>query len=128
MRRLRNLVRRVGGDRRGATAVEFALILPAFVTLMVGLVCAGNLAFAINGLHFAVQEAARCAAVKATVCTSSGTTVAYAQAKYSGPKVGPAFVYSTAGCGHTVSATATVPIFIATGTINVPISAASCYP
>ena len=128
MRALAKNLRKLGGDRRGATAVEFALILPVFVTLMVGTVCAANLAFAVNGLHFAVQDAARCAAVKTTVCTSAGTTVAYAQSKYSGPQVGPAFVYSTAGCGHTVSATATVPIFIATGTISVPISAASCYP
>jgi Flp pilus assembly protein TadG len=108
--------------------VEFALVLPAFITLLVGTVCAANLSFAVNGLHYAVQEAARCAAVKATVCTSSGTIVAYAQSKYSGPQVAPAFVYDTSGCGHTVSATASYPLYIATGTINVPISASACYP
>jgi Flp pilus assembly protein TadG len=128
MIRLRSLVARLRADAGGASAVEFALVLPAFITLMVGTVCAAQLAFAINGLHFAVQDAARCAAVKTTVCTSSGTTIAYAQSKYSGPQISPAFAYSTTGCGHTVSATATYPVYVAAGTINVPISATSCYP
>lgn len=128
MSRLHCFLRRLRADARGASAVEFALVLPAFITLMVGTVCAAQLAFAINGLHFAVQDAARCAAVKTTVCTSSGTTVAYAQTRYSGPQISPAFTYSTAGCGHTVSATATYPVYVATGAIDVPISATSCYP
>lgn len=125
---MRRLAARFAGDQGGGPAIEFALILPAFITLMIGTVCAANLAFAVNSLHYAVQDAARCAAVKTTVCSSASATISYAQGKYGGPQISPNFSYSTAGCGHTVSASATYPIYIATGTVNVPISAAACYP
>jgi len=125
MRRFPIQFRRHAG---GGAALEYAIILPAFITLVVGGLCAGNLAFAVNSLHYAVQDAARCAAVKTTVCTSSATTVTYAQGRYSGPKISPVFAYSTGGCGHTVSASGTYPIILAAATINVPVSASACYP
>lgn len=125
---MRRRLTRIMDESSGGTAVEFALILPAFISLMVGTVCAANLVFAVNSLHYAVQDAARCAAVKTTVCSSSSATITYAQGKYGGPQISPSFSYSTSGCGHTVSASGSYPIYIATGTINVPISAAACYP
>lgn len=125
---MRRLLHRFRRDRRGGAALEYAIILPTFITLVIGGLCAGQLAFAVNSLHYAVQDAARCAAVKTTVCTSSATTVTYAQGRYSGPQITPNFSYSTAGCGHTVSVTATYPILLAAGTINVPLSATACYP
>jgi Flp pilus assembly protein TadG len=115
-------------DEQGGAAVEYALVLPVFITLIVGALCLGNVAFAVNGLHYAVQDAARCAAVKTTVCTDSSTTVAYAQSKYAGPKIAPAFAYSTAGCGHTVTASGSYPLILAANTIDVPLSASACYP
>lgn len=125
---MRQLMRRLARSDLGGTAVEYALVLPAFITLMVGGLCAGNLAFAVNSLHYAVQDAARCAAVKTTVCTNSNTIVSYAQGRYSGPRISPTFVYSSAGCGHTVSASGSYPIILAAATINVPISASACFP
>jgi hypothetical protein len=107
--------------------MEYALVLPIFITLLVGTLCAGNLLFASNSLHYAVQDAARCAAVKTGVCSDSSSTVTYAKSRYSGPSA-PAFTYSTAGCGHTVNATASYPLFIATFTFKVPLSASACYP
>jgi Flp pilus assembly protein TadG len=115
-------------DERGGAAVEYALVLPVFITLIVGALCLGNVAFAANGLHYAVQDAARCAAVKTTVCTDSSTTVAYAKSRYAGPKIAPVFAYSTAGCGHTVTASGRYPLILVAGTINVPLSASACYP
>jgi len=112
----------------GGAAIEYALVLPAFISLLIGGLCAGNLAFAVNSLHYAVQDAARCAAVKTTVCTNSTTIVDYAKGRYSGPQISPNFAYSTAGCGHTVSATGAYPIILAAATINVPISASACFP
>jgi Flp pilus assembly protein TadG len=121
-------LRRFRRDRRGGAALEYAIILPAFITLVVGALCAGQLGFAVNSLHYAVQDAARCAAVKTTVCTSSTSTVTYAEGRYSGPQISPNFSYSTGGCGHTVSVTATYPIMLAAATVNVPLSASACYP
>jgi Flp pilus assembly protein TadG len=115
-------------DERGGAAVEYALVLPAFITLIVGALCLGNVAFAVNSLHYAVQDASRCAAVKTTVCTDSNATVTYARSKYAGPKIAPAFAYSTGGCGHTVTGTGSYPLILFASTINVPLSASACYP
>lgn len=125
---MRRLLQRLGRNERGGAAVEYAIILPAFITLIVGGLCAGNLAFAVNSLHYAVQDAARCAAVKTTVCTSASNIQTYAAGRYSGPQISPTFSYSATGCGHTVSASATYPIILAATTIDVPISASACYP
>lgn len=122
------LLRAFARGEAGGAAVEYALVLPVFVSLIVGGVCAAQLAFAVNSLHFAVEDAARCAAVKTSVCTNATTTIAYARSRYSGPQIGPAFGYSPSGCGHTVSASGSYPIYLAAYTLNVPISAAACYP
>jgi Flp pilus assembly protein TadG len=102
-------------DELGGAAVEYALVLPAFITLIVGALCLGQVAFAVNSLHYAVQDASRCAAVKTTVCTDSNATVTYARSKY-------------AGCGHTVTGTGSYPLILFASTINVPLSASACYP
>lgn len=115
-------------NEHGGAAIEYAFVLPVFIILLVGALSAGNLLFAVNGLHYAVEEAARCAAVKTTVCSDSSTTVTYAQNRYSGPKISPAFTFSNAGCGHTVSGTAQYPLMLAAYTIKVPVSASACYP
>ena len=114
--------------RAGNVAIEYALALPALVTLVVGGLCLANLAFAVSSLPYAVEDAARCAAVKTTVCSSPSTTVTYAQGRYMGPQIAPQFTYSASGCGHTVQASGSYPIILAAATVNVPISAVSCYP
>jgi Flp pilus assembly protein TadG len=115
-------------DERGGAAIEYALVFPIVITLVIGIMSAGNLLFAANDLHYTVQDAARCAAVKTGVCPDGASTVSYAQTHYSGPKIAPAFNYSTAGCGHTVSASASYPMMLATFTFDVPLSASACYP
>lgn len=112
----------------GGAAVEYALILPVFIALMIGALSMGSLSMAANSLHYAVQDAARCAAVKTTICSDATTTTTYAQGRYSGPQIAPVFSYSTGGCGHTVTASATYPLSIAVATFNVPLSASACFP
>lgn len=46
-------------DRRGAGAAEFAMVLPAFVVLLVGVAQLGVVFFANAGLHNALAEGAR---------------------------------------------------------------------
>jgi Flp pilus assembly protein TadG len=113
--------------RSGAAAVELALVMPAFITMMVGGVYIGQMLFAANSMHYAVEVAARCAAVKTTVCTDSTSTTNYASNHYAGP-VTPSFSYSATGCGHTVSATANYSVNYGLGAVTVPLSASSCYP
>ncbi|WP_411286527.1 TadE/TadG family type IV pilus assembly protein [Phenylobacterium sp.] len=122
------MIGRLRRDAGGATAVEFALVLPAFLALIVGSLSAGNLGFTVSSLQFAVQAAARCSAVNTTLCNSASATVAYAQSRYMGPTISPTFTSTTAGCGHTVSASATFGFHVATRTIGVPLTASACYP
>jgi Flp pilus assembly protein TadG len=115
-------------DPRGATAIEFAMILPIFCMLVLGVIDGAQLANSISSMNYAVQEAARCSAVNTTVCTNANTTRAYAASKYAGPAIGPVFASTTAGCGHTVTATATFELNVAVLVYDIPITASSCYP
>jgi len=115
-------------DRRGTAAVEMALVLPAFVLLTTGGLGVVMLGFSVASLNFAVQDAARCAAVKTTVCTNSGTTAAYAQTRYLGLPISPVFSYSTSPCAHTVTASGVLSLNLLPQISNVPLTASACYP
>jgi Flp pilus assembly protein TadG len=115
-------------DQQGTTAVEFAIVAPALIALLVGTLslCVGL--FLIGSLHYAVEEAARCASVKTTICSDSATTVAYAQNHYFGPDVSPTFTYAAAACGNSVSASISYSMNVGFTTFVVPVSATACFP
>lgn len=119
---------RFGRDRSGASAVEFGLVLPIFILLVLGGMGAATLGYTVVSLHFAVQDAARCAAVKTAVCTSGAATEAYAEERYSGPKISPTFTYALTACGPTVTATAVYDLNLIPHLSDIPITASSCYP
>ena len=125
---IRAQVGRLATEQSGATAVEFAFILPVFVMMLFGVMGVSQLAGAVSGMHYAVEEAARCFAVNKTTCGSASATSIFAAAKYLGPDVGPVFLVTNAGCGFTVSATATYRLELAVTTFDIPLSAAACYP
>jgi len=112
----------------GATALEFGLVLPVFLGLMLGVISFSMLGGAISGMHFAVEEAARCYAVNKTTCGTSSDAVTYARTHYLGPRVNPVFEATNAGCGFTVSGTATFELSLAIVSMNIPLSASACYP
>jgi Flp pilus assembly protein TadG len=66
--------RRLWNDRRGVTAVEFALVALPFLTLIFGIAEAGLDAFASNALDLTTEKAAR------VLMTGSDPTIATAQA------------------------------------------------
>ena len=74
-------------DDSAATALEFALVGPVLLTLVVGLIYACLLLFSLASMQYAVQEGARCASVKTTICTGDSSTVAYTQSAYYGPVI-----------------------------------------
>lgn len=57
------LVRRVRQDRRGATVVEFALVLPALCLVILGLLDLGYRSYVASAVQGALFEAARLATV-----------------------------------------------------------------
>ena len=70
-RRLRANWRTLRGmlvDRAGATTVEFALVGSLFFALILGVIETGRVLWTYNALHYAVQQAARCASVNTTNC------------------------------------------------------------
>jgi Flp pilus assembly protein TadG len=112
----------------GTTAVEFAIIAPVLIALLIGTItlCIGL--FLIGSLHFAVEDGARCASVKTNICSDSATTVAYTQSRYYGPDVSPTFTYAAAACGNSVSASVSYSMNVGFRTLVVPISATACFP
>jgi len=129
---MRNLLKVLRRDERGTTAVEFAIVAPVLIALLVGILslCVGL--FLSGSLHYAVQEGARCASVKAA-CQVNGSpdaaaTVTYTQNHYFGPNVPPTFTYAAAACGNSVSASINYSMNLWFQTLTVPFSATACFP
>jgi Flp pilus assembly protein TadG len=112
-------------DDRGSSAVEFALTAPAFLALLFGALQGGLMLWTQLGLQQAVERAARCAAVNATLCGTSDLVKSYAvtQGLASGVTTG-SFTLTTETCGKAVTATQSVRFVTAT----VSLSARSCFP
>jgi Flp pilus assembly protein TadG len=115
-------------DARGTAAVEFALVAPVFIVLVVGIFYLCLCLFLTGSLHYAVEQAARCASVKTTVCSDSATTVTYAQNSYFGPGGTPSFTYAAASCGNSVSATMSYVLNAGFHQFTIPVSATACFP
>lgn len=120
--------RRALENEDGATVVEFALIAPVLFAAIFGFINVGLMIFSASSLHYAVQQASRCASVMTTTCTNSTTTAAYAATQYYGPSIDAVFTYSTAGCGNTVSGTGTYVLNAVVAEWSVPLSATACFP
>jgi Flp pilus assembly protein TadG len=114
-------------DERGTTAVEFALVSPIFIALVIGLLYLCLCLFLIGSLHFAVEDGARCASVRTTVCSDAGTTVAYAQSRYFGPS-SPTFTYAAAACGKSVTGSINYVAQLGLTQFTIPITATACFP
>jgi Flp pilus assembly protein TadG len=118
---------RLWSDRRGAQAVEFALIAPSLLLLVLGGMEFGRLLWTVSALHMSVEQAARCGAMG--LCTT-GTAPAYAAAVVPQLQFGSStFTVSKPSCGFQVSATYTYT-FIASGLfpVNPTLKALACFP
>lgn len=114
-------------DAGGTTAVEFALIAPILIALIIGALglCLGL--FLVGSLNYAVVTGARCAAVKTTICTDANAIIAYTQSRYLGPG-SPIFTYTASSCGNRVTASINYALNLGLQTVTVPISATACFP
>ena len=115
-------------DRQGTTAVEFAIVAPVFIALVIGTMALCLGLFLVGSLHFAVEDGARCASVKTTICSDAASTVAYTQSRYFGPNLSPTFTYAAATCGNSVSASISYSMNVGFTTYTIPISATACFP
>jgi Flp pilus assembly protein TadG len=119
-------------SEHGATAVEFALVIPLFVLLTVGTIGMCTMMYMTSALHFAVEDSARCASVKTATCSNQTTTSAYALTKYKGPTItGLTFTLTAAAsgtCGNQVVGAGTYVLRTGLSSISVPVTATGCYP
>jgi Flp pilus assembly protein TadG len=123
-----NLLKSLRHDQQGTTAVEFAIIAPVFIALLIGTMALCLVLFLVGSLHFAVEDGARCASVKTTICTDATSTIAYTQSRYMGPNVSPTFTYAAAACGNSVTASISYSMDVGFKTFVIPISATACFP
>ena len=121
-------MRRCWANDRGTSAVEFALIAPALVMLLVGGLSLCLMLFAVGSMHYAVEDAARCASAKPTVCSDASSAIAYAKSRYWGILGTPVFTYATTACGHQVSVSVIYNLDVGMYRKSVPLSATSCFP
>jgi TadE-like protein len=94
-------------DRRGTSAVEFAITLPVFILMFFGLWQISFGLWAQFALQHGAEMAARCMAVNPTVCNNINITgtQSYAASQSYGLNPSPSiFVVSQPTCGNQVSA------------------------
>jgi Flp pilus assembly protein TadG len=133
---VRNLLKSLYRNQEATTAVEFAIVAPLFILLVFGTIGLAFVLYLVGSLHFAVEDGARCAAVRGSwQCTNPTSTVAYTQSRYMGPNVAPTFTYAdVATCGaagyggSSVTGTVNYSWNIGYRTFVTPISATACYP
>jgi Flp pilus assembly protein TadG len=114
-------------DTSASVAVEFAIVLPALVMLIVGTLYVGIAMYSIAGLHSAVEAAARCYSIDSNQCGSASAAESFGESHYYGVST-PAFSAAVATCGHQVSASLTVALSTGIMNWNIPVSATACYP
>ena len=64
--------------QEGTTAIEFALVAPSLFLVLFGAIEFGRLMWTQSALHFAVEEAARCASVTPGLCGTASQIASYA--------------------------------------------------
>ncbi len=115
-------------DTSGASAVEFALILPSLCLLIFAIVNLSMLMMTTAGLHYATQSASRYASIYTNVHGAAPADVqAFGAARYKGmTAAAPVFTLASAACGSQVTATVTYKFITGLFTLSVPMTAVAC--
>ena len=123
--------------RRGAVAIEYAIVLPVLLLFLLGIMDVGRLLWTYSTLHRATDSAARCAAIQAASCATVGKTQNFAVAEAWGLLIGvSAFTVSNQACGVQVVANYTFGFVIPWLSVvspfgasnSIPLTATACYP
>ena len=125
------------GTRHGSVAIEYALLVPALLLFVLGIMDTGRLLWTYATLNRAVEAAARCGTVNTVSCASAGQIKTYAAGQAYGLSVpSSAFTVTTPACGVSVTATYTFrsvipwlhPAAPFGQTNTITLNAAACYP
>ena len=114
-------------DARGATAVEFAMLLPGFLVFVLGIGNCGMMLWTQLGIQHGVVEAARCATINPSSCPDVPAYASQQAYDLNIPKT--AFTLSSTACGNQVTANYQFPFTtLMFPPMNVTLTALSCYP
>ncbi len=124
----RTYLSRFSRDRRGTTAIEYAIILPALLLFLLGIMDAGRLLWNYTTLYRAVEAAARCGTVNLTDCGTTGQIQSRAVTEAWGMSV-PAgsFTVADQACGLQVSTTYSFS-FTIPGFSAITLEPEACFP
>ncbi len=115
--------------RRGSASVEFAIVVPVLLTLIFGIEEVGRLFWTQGTLEFAVTQAARCAAINKTLCSTAAEVETFASSKALGMAIPSSdFALTTPTCGYKVTVNYSYASFV--GKIipyDMILSATSCH-
>jgi len=117
-------------DRRGTTAIEFALLAPLYFALVFGIIEGGLLLWTQLGLQHGAQVAARCASINPTACGTTSDIQNYAAQQAYGLSISPStFTFAATTCGNQVSASYTFAFLSSYfGSPSMALNARACYP
>lgn len=115
-------------ERGGSAAVELALVLPALLSVMLGIMEFGRLMWTANALHYSVEQAARCAAIDATTCGTAAQVQTFAAGLAGSGFATTNFTVTTPACGVLVVGNYTYTVAVPLFTQAVALTAQSCYP
>jgi len=91
--------------RRGSVALEYGLIAPLLLVLVLGIIDTGRLMWTYTTLYRATSAAARCGAINSTTCSTAAQIATYAVNEAWGLTVATsAFTVSAQNCGLQVQA------------------------
>jgi Flp pilus assembly protein TadG len=124
----KTLIRRALDERGGAAAVEFAMTVPILLLAMMGIIEFGRVLWAQNALHFAVEEAARCATIDVTICGNTGETQTYAATASGFTFPTSAFTVTNASCGNQVTASYAFQFLTSLFGTGPTLTAQACFP
>lgn len=118
------------GPPRGNVAIEFALVLPALLLLILGIADVARVIWTQTTLDRAVEAAARCAAVDATDCGTAALVQSYAAGQAFGLAIASsAFTVTAPACGTQVAVSMPFTLIIPwLATSNITLAATACYP
>jgi Flp pilus assembly protein TadG len=124
-------LRKLTVDRRGNTAVEFALAAPALFLFMFGIIEVGYALWMQNALDYSTAAAARCASLNGSSCavvSGNSQVTTYAANEAGAGFTSGVFSYSSgASCGCQVTGSYTIALGIPwDNALSVNLSSSAC--
>lgn len=122
--------RTIRRDRRGVTAIEYAIVLPLFLMLVFGIIESGRLMWYQVSLQRATAMAARCGALATTGCVTDAQIKTTAATHSSGiPLAASNFTVTRTACGVKVNASKQFKVALRLVAIpTLSLTAQSCHP